>query len=153
MVMDIPLMNLRHQLLFLACLFAISRRGFAQNADGPVPTPEEEKAMFQVADGFEVNLFASDPLIAKPIQMNFDPAGRLWIATSETYPQIKPGTTANDKVIILEDDGTGKAKAATVFVGFPIGESQSFEGQAHAIDQEHPHVVPTIQDDRLPTPI
>ena len=109
-------MKLRKKILSLACLFTFCQQALAQNADGPVPTPEEEKAMFQVADGFEVNLFASDPLIAKPIQMNFDPAGRLWIATSETYPQIKPGSAANDKVIILEDDGTGKAKAATVFV-------------------------------------
>ena len=109
-------MNFRKNILTLACLLAFTHQTTAQNADGPVPTPEEEKAMFQVADGFEINLFASDPLIAKPIQMNFDPAGRLWIATSETYPQIKPGSAANDKIIILEDDGTGKAKAATVFV-------------------------------------
>src|SRR5260370_37510142 len=69
----------------------------------PDPDPEIERRSFQVADGFEVNLFAADPLLAKPIQMNFDPAGRLWIATSEVYPQIKPGQKANDKIIILED--------------------------------------------------
>src|SRR5690348_12030930 len=69
----------------------------------PDPDPETERRSFQVADGFEVNLFAADPLLAKPIQMNFDPAGRLWVATSEVYPQIKPGQKANDKIIILED--------------------------------------------------
>ena len=110
-------MNLRNNIISLACLLALSARAEGPNADGPVMTPEEEKAMLQVADGFEINLFASDPLIAKPIQMNFDPAGRLWLTTSETYPQIQPGSEANDKVLILEDDGTGKAKAATVFVG------------------------------------
>ena len=57
----------------------------------PDPDPEIERKSFVVADGFEVNLFAADPLIAKPIQMNFDSAGRLWIASSEVYPQIKPG--------------------------------------------------------------
>src|SRR3712207_7366957 len=51
----------------------------------------------------EVNLFAADPLLAKPIQMNFDAAGRLWVACSEVYPQIKPGQKADDKVIVLED--------------------------------------------------
>ena len=30
--------------------------------------------------------------------MNFDPAGRLWVASSEVYPQIKPGQAANDKI-------------------------------------------------------
>ncbi len=82
----------------------------------PDPDPEIERKSFKVADGFEVNLFAADPLLAKPIQMNFDAAGRLWVASSETYPQIKPGQMANDKIIILEDTkGAGKADKVTVF--------------------------------------
>src|SRR5262245_50398345 len=90
---------------------------FAQaNAKVPDPDPDLERKSFIVCDGFEVNLFAADPLLAKPIQMNFDPQGRLWVATSEVYPQIKPGQTANDKVIILEDsNGDGKADKTTVF--------------------------------------
>ncbi len=84
----------------------------------PDPDPEIERNSFQVADGFEVNLFAADPIIAKPIQMNFDPAGRLWIASSEVYPQIKPGEVANDKVLIVEDrDGDGRADKTSVFAG------------------------------------
>ena len=48
--------------------------------------------------------------------MNFDPAGRLWVASSEVYPQIEPGQTANDKVLVLEDaDGDGTADKTTVF--------------------------------------
>ncbi|HEY1377052.1 MAG TPA: GDSL-type esterase/lipase family protein, partial [Gemmataceae bacterium] len=69
---------------------------------------------FQVADGFEVNLWAENPLLAKPIQMNFDPRGRLWVASSEDYPQIEPGQTPNDKIVVLEDTtGAGKATKAT----------------------------------------
>ncbi len=80
------------------------------------PDAEAERASFEVAEGFEVNLFAGDPLLAKPIQMNFDARGRLWVATSAVYPQIKPGQAANDKVVILEDlDGDGKAEKTTVF--------------------------------------
>lgn len=71
--------------------------------DIPVPDPELERRTFEVAEGFEVNLFAADPQIAKPIQMNFDAQGRLWVATSEIYPHIKPGQKANDKILILED--------------------------------------------------
>src|SRR5579872_3883274 len=74
-----------------------------RDAKVPDPDPELERKTFQVADGFEVNLFAADPQLAKPIQMNFDAAGRLWVACSEAYPQIKPGQKANDKVIVLED--------------------------------------------------
>src|SRR5882762_4811947 len=77
----------------------------------PDPDPEIERRSFQVAEGFEVNLFAADPLLAKPIQMNFDARGRLWVASSEVYPQIKPGQEANDKILILEDtDGDGHAE-------------------------------------------
>jgi putative heme-binding domain-containing protein len=87
-----------------------------RDARVPDPDPEIERKALQVADGFEVNLFAADPLLAKPIQMNFDPAGRLWVACSEAYPQIKPGQKANDKIIVLEDsNGDGKADRTTVF--------------------------------------
>src|SRR6476660_2860543 len=87
-----------------------------KDAKAPDPDPEVERKSFKVADGFEVNLFAADPLLAKPIQMNFDAAGRLWLACSEAYPQIKPGQKANDKIIILEDTkGAGKADKVTVF--------------------------------------
>src|SRR5204862_1272665 len=84
--------------------------------DVPDPDPELERRALQVADGFEVNLFAADPLLAKPIQMNFDAAGRLWVASSEVYPQIKPGQKADDKILLLEDkDGDGQADRTTVF--------------------------------------
>jgi putative heme-binding domain-containing protein len=87
-----------------------------KDAKVPDPDPEIERKSLQIADGFEVNLFAADPLLAKPIQMNFDAAGRLWVACSESYPQIKPGQKANDKIIFLEDtDGDGKADKTTVF--------------------------------------
>ena len=84
--------------------------------DIPPPDPELERQTLQLADGLEINLFAADPLLAKPIQMNFDAAGRLWIASSETYPQIAPGQKANDKIIVLEDiDADGKADKTHVF--------------------------------------
>src|SRR5207245_1849014 len=61
-------------------------------------------------------LWAENPLLHKPIQMNWDPRGRLWVASSEVYPQVEPGQTPNDKIIILEDTGgAGKADKSTVF--------------------------------------
>ena len=77
---------------------------------------EVERRSFEVAEGFEVNLFAADPLLAKPIQMNFDAQGRLWVASSALYPQIKPGEAADDKIVILEDtNNDGKADKTSVF--------------------------------------
>ena len=55
-------------------------------------------------------------MINKPIQMNFDPAGRLWIASSEAYPMIEVGQAASDKIVVLEDStGDGKADKSSVF--------------------------------------
>ncbi len=105
---------LRYVLLLLllcpCCVFA------QRDAKIPDPDPELERKTFIVDPRFEVNLYAADPLLAKPIQMNWDAAGRLWIASSEVYPQIKPGQKANDKIIILEDTkGIGVADKTTVF--------------------------------------
>src|SRR5438093_10983971 len=76
-----------------------------------------ELASFQVADGFAVNLFASEKDgVIKPIQMRFDARGRLWVIGSTVYPQIEPGQVPNDKVLILEDaDGDGHCEKTTVF--------------------------------------
>ena len=103
---------------FLLTIALLPTAGFAQRdlKDIPPTDPELERKSFIVADGFEVNLFAADPKIAKPIQMNFDPQGRLWIVSSEVYPHIKPGQKANDKVLVLEDiDGDGISDKTTVF--------------------------------------
>jgi putative heme-binding domain-containing protein len=105
---------------FILGMFAVlglASAAYAQrDASVPDPDPELERRSFQVAEGFEVNLFAADPLLAKPIQMNFDPAGRLWVASSDLYPQIKPGQKPTDRILILEDrKGTGRAEKITVF--------------------------------------
>ena len=75
------------------------------------PTPE-----FTVGNDLEVTLWAENPQLNKPIQMNFDPQGRLWVASSEAYPMIEVGQAAPDKILVLEDtDGDGKSDKSTVF--------------------------------------
>ncbi len=99
----------------------------------PQPNPE-----FQVADGLEVTLWAENPLLNKPIQMNFDARGRLWVVSSELYPQIEPGQAPTDKIIILEDTtGAGRADKATVFAdglliptGIEIGDGGAYVAQS-----------------------
>lgn len=110
----------RQQLFFpmlpAGALLLICAAGILRGAEGSKIDPDQERMTFKVADGWEVNLFAAEPLIEKPIEMNWDPAGRLWCATSETYPQLKPGQIANDKIIILEDTkGVGHADKSTIF--------------------------------------
>lgn len=82
---------------------------------------------FTLPKGYEINLFASekDFLIEKPVAMNFDAKGRLWVATMPTYPQYFPGIPVHDRIVILEDtDGDGKADKHTVFADnlyLPLG--------------------------------
>ncbi len=83
---------------------------------GPGDDPDEELASFQIADGFEVTLFAAEPMLINPVQMNWDAEGRLWVISSTAYPHVKTGEEANDKIYVLEDtDGDGKADKSTIF--------------------------------------
>lgn len=101
----------------------------------PDPDPERERQALIVADGLEVNLWACEPLIAKPIQVHFDAQGRLWVASSEVYPQIRPGQAATDKILVLEDtDFDGRADRSTVFADgllIPTGVIPDHAGGAY----------------------
>ena len=82
----------------------------------PEPNVEKELAAFNIAEGYEMSLFAADPMIANPININWDTKGRAWVATSSTYPHIVPGREPNDRIVILEDtDNDGRADKHTVF--------------------------------------
>jgi len=80
---------------------------------------EEAIASMKVAKNLKVNLFASEetwPELANPVQMSWDPKGRLWVAVWPTYPHWKPKEKRNDKLLVLEDtDQDGKADKMTVF--------------------------------------
>jgi glucose/arabinose dehydrogenase len=80
---------------------------------------QEAIASMTVHKGMKVNLFASEekfPELANPVQMAFDPRGRLWVAVMPSYPHWKPKERMDDKVLILEDtDGDGSADRVKVF--------------------------------------
>src|SRR5690348_6996516 len=110
--------RLRGRLSFIFGICALLLAFCVARAANPIDKsdPEVERQALKVADGFEINLFAADPMIRKPIEMNFDADGRLWVASSITYPQIKPGQQPQDQVVVLEDTtGSGHADKATVF--------------------------------------
>ncbi|MEP4077023.1 DUF7133 domain-containing protein [Haloferula sp.] len=86
---------------------------------GVIQSSEKDLEGFEVADGFEVNLFASSedfPELINPLQISFDTKGRLWVVCFESYPVPVPGELSNDMVLIFEDtDGDGQADKRTVF--------------------------------------
>jgi len=143
------------KLLLLPFAFCILHCATGAAGDDAPPDPETERKSFKVAAGFEVSLYAADPLINKPVRMNFDPQGRLWIASSSTYPQIKPGQAKEDKVLILEDkDGDGKAETVTVFVDgllIPTGVEPGDGGVYVANSTELVHYKDTDGDGKADT--
>lgn len=90
-------------------------------------TPEQEQTKLHAPDGFTVRLFASEPMINKPINMGFDTRGRLWVSSTVEYPyaakkerwsdaQGSRVKDSRDAIKILEDtDGDGKADKVTDF--------------------------------------
>lgn len=106
----------------------------------PALTPAQERAKFEIAEGFQIELFASEqefPELRNPVSINFDDAGRLWVATMPSYPHALPGVKANDQILILEDtDQDGKADKRTVFaenlylpLGFEFGKDGIYVSQ------------------------
>ncbi|MFN9445242.1 MAG: PVC-type heme-binding CxxCH protein [Pirellulaceae bacterium] len=92
----------------------------------PPRTAMEELAGLHVPPGFVVELVASEPQIAKPMNLAFDLRGRLWVTQTVEYPYpAKEGEPSRDAVVILEDrDGDGLRETVTRFVeglNIPIG--------------------------------
>jgi hypothetical protein len=79
--------------------------------------PQESIKHLRVPQGFAVELFAAEPQIGKPICMNWDERGRLWIAETVDYPnELQPEGQGRDRIRICEDtDGDGRADKFTVF--------------------------------------
>lgn len=81
-------------------------------------SPEESQTLIQVPVGFKLELFASEPDIKKPIAMEWDEQGRLWIVETVDYPNTVRDDKGqgDDRIIICEDtDGDGRADKFTVF--------------------------------------
>ncbi|MEK0450615.1 MAG: hypothetical protein RL088_2883 [Verrucomicrobiota bacterium] len=90
---------------------APSSPGNTGNGQNALPLPN-----FTMEEGYEITLWADTNLVGKPVGMNWDAAGRLWVACSPVYPQIKPGAHPEDKVVVIEDtDKDGKADKSTTF--------------------------------------
>ena len=71
----------------------------------------------QVPADMDLQLFASEPDIRKPIALAWDERGRCWVCETSDYPHgVKADGMGNDSIRICEDtNGDGKADKFTVF--------------------------------------
>src|SRR5690554_5530276 len=77
-------------------------------------SPQEQLAQFKVADGFVIELVASEQDgIVKPIDITFDDAGRLWTQTARMYP-LDPVADIQwqDLLALMEDEEKQKKHPA-----------------------------------------
>ena len=113
-------------LLFISLIFAS-----CQQHSAPVQQPEKlpdslqrlaKNALkgLQISDKLYASLFASEPMITNPTDMDIDARGRVWICEGFNYrPKLNPKDSVKkegDQILILEDtDGDGIADTSKVF--------------------------------------
>ena len=94
------------------------------HSNGP-DAAKAETARMTPADGLQVQLFASEPMVVNPCDMDIDARGRVWIAEGANYRLSMHANWGNiraegDRIVILEDtNGDGVADKATTFYQDP----------------------------------
>ena len=97
-------------------------------------TPKEAVNAMTVIDGFEVNAWASEPMITQPMAFAWDDRGRMWVAENRDYETRGTGfsNSGDSRILILEDtDHDGAADDVKVFlegIPFPSALAVGFDG-------------------------
>src|SRR5690554_4809811 len=66
-------------------LFSISCGNSSREYPGPL-TPEEALEDFQLHEDFDIEVFASEPLVKDPVEMVVDEQGRIFVMEMADYP-------------------------------------------------------------------
>lgn len=102
-------------LLFFSTVILIT--GCQTHPDTNASLPADK---YKIADGFDVQLVAREPLLEAPVAMDFDNKGRIWVVEMRGYMNNLSGTKEdipNGRISILEDnDSDGIADHSKVFL-------------------------------------
>ena len=100
---------------------------FAQLSDDDKHDPKYAVGSLNVAPGLEATLFAAEPMLTNPTDIDVDARGRVWVCEAYNYrPAVNgnPTRKEGDRIVILEDtNGDGKADITKVFYQDPSIES------------------------------
>ncbi len=107
---------------FLCLLIATSCQTENSHSNYTNDTRSAENSMIgmKVGEGMAVELFASEPLLINPTNIDIDEEGRVWVCEGYNYRMnLNPGNpedSEGDRIVILEDtDQDGKADSRKVF--------------------------------------
>ena len=100
----------------ITCSFCITKHLPAQD----VHQADVAISQFEVHPDLDVGLFASEPMMANPSNIDVDHLGRVWVCEVINYRQFRNKDSKErvegDRILILEDtDGDAKADKSTVF--------------------------------------
>jgi len=86
------------------------------------PSLSDALASFELADGFQIEMIAAEPLISDPVAMEIDEYGKMYVVEMHGYPLDKSGSGT---VKVLQDtDGDGVMDKSHIFADnlkFPTG--------------------------------
>ncbi len=80
--------------------------------------PKDSMRYVQVPADFDLQLFAAEPDVVKPIYVAWDERGRAWVVEARDYPHglVNEGEPGKADIKICEDtDGDGRADKFTIF--------------------------------------
>lgn len=120
-------MKLRHGvraalLLLVACGSEEGVSGATETVAGKLPriaprSPSAARDAFQLSPELRIELVAAEPLVADPVDLEFDANGDLWVVEMIDYPyDAREDRPARGRIRRLrDDDGDGRMDRSTVF--------------------------------------
>ena len=83
---------------------------------GGAVAPADGPATLVVPEELEATLFAGEPLLSSPSDIDIDASGRVWVCEVTNYRGRKDTRPDGDRILVLEDtDGDGGADTSKVF--------------------------------------
>ena len=107
-------------LTILACTVSTLHAEAPNDTAKPHRTPQQGLSALDVGEGLEATIFAAEPMMLSPTNIDIDYRGRVWVCEVVNYRhdrnQDNPLREKGDRILILEDtNGDGKADRKKVF--------------------------------------